>query len=115
MSAMVNSQDADAGSAVEDHDENSLSLGAEKIGTKRPRKTKEQASAERADQLAVLQKTDTTGWSAKKLASHTIALQKLTEKVESDLKDAAKKALQRIPSASSAAGDKRAKRDLNRR
>ena len=48
---MVESQDADAGSVVEDHDENSLPLDAEKIGKKRPRKTKEQASAERADQL----------------------------------------------------------------
>ena len=54
----MESQDADAGSAVEDHDENSLSLVAEKIGTKRLRKTKEQEAAERADQLAVLQKTD---------------------------------------------------------
>ena len=40
------------------------------IGTKRPRKTKEQAAAERADQLAVvLQKMDTTGWPGEKLAS----------------------------------------------
>ena len=76
----MESQDADAGSVVEDHDENSLSLVAEKLGTKCPRKTKEQAAAERADQLAVLQKTDTTGWSGKKLALHTIALEKLTEK-----------------------------------
>ena len=61
---MVNSQDADTGSVVEDHDQNSLSLVAEKIGKKRPRKTEEQAaadSAERADQLAVLQKTATNG------------------------------------------------------
>ena len=43
-------------------------MGAEKIGTKRPRRTKEQAAAERADPL----KMDTTGWSGKKLASHTI-------------------------------------------
>ena len=71
---MVKSQDADAGSVVEDHDENSLSLVAEKVGTKCPRKTKEQAAAERADQPAVL------GWSGKKLALHTIALEKLTER-----------------------------------
>ena len=76
---MVNSQDADTGSVVEDHDQNSLSLGAEKIGTKRP--TEEQAAAERADQLAVLQKTATNGWSGKKLALHTIAFKKLTDKV----------------------------------
>ena len=56
MSAMVNSQNADAGSVV---DQNFLSLVAEKIGTKRPRKIEEQAAAERADQLAVLQKTAT--------------------------------------------------------
>ena len=75
---MVNSQDADAGSVVEDHDQNSLV--AEKIGTKRPRKAEEQAAAERADQLAVLQKTATNGWSGKKLALHTIAFKKLAEK-----------------------------------
>ena len=80
MSAMVNSQGADAGSIVEDHDQNSLSLVAEKIGTKRPRTTEEQAAAERADQLAVLQKTSTNGWSRKKLALHTIAFKKLNEK-----------------------------------
>ena len=77
---MVNSQNGDACSVVEDHDQNSLSLVAEKIGTQRPRKTEEQAAAERADQLAVLQKTATNGWSGKKLASRTIALKKLTEK-----------------------------------
>ena len=43
---MVESQDADAGFVVEDHDENSLSLVAEKIGTKHPWKNKEQAAAE---------------------------------------------------------------------
>ena len=80
MSAMVNSQNADAGSVVEDHDQNFLSLVAEKIGTKRPRKTEEQSAADRADQLAVLQKTATNGWSGKKLALHTIAFKKLTEK-----------------------------------
>ena len=77
---MAESQDAGAVTVVEVHDENSLSLGAKKIGTVRPRKTKDQAAAERADQLAVLHKTDTAGWSEKKLASHTIALEKLTEK-----------------------------------
>ena len=68
---MVESQDADAGSVVEDHDENSLPLDAEKIGKKRPRKTKEQASAERADQLAVLE--NGYNWMVRKVAclAHT--------------------------------------------
>ena len=65
---MVESQVADAGSAVEVHKENSLSTVAEKIGTKSPRKTKEQAAAECADQPAVIHKTETTGWSGKELA-----------------------------------------------
>ena len=40
---MVNSQDADAGSVVEDHDQNFLSLPVVegKIGTKSPRKNEE--------------------------------------------------------------------------
>ena len=80
MSAMVNSQNADAGSVVEDHDQNSLSSVVEKIGIKSPRKAKEQAAAERADQLAVFQKTATNGWSGKQLALHTIAFKKLAEK-----------------------------------
>ena len=99
---MAETHDADSGSVVVEDDDSAQSLGTEKIGTKRPRKTKEQAVAERADQLAILQKLDTTGWSEKKLAHHISSLKKLTGRVESDKKDAAKKVLQRMPSASAA-------------
>ena len=73
-------------------------------------------AVERARQLDTLQKTITTGWTEKKLEAHHSAIEKLSEKVESDKKDAAKK-IQRNPS-SAAAGVKRAppmNDELNRR
>ena len=86
---MAESEESGSGSVEEEIDESQQSLSTEK--GKRQRMSREDVAADCLNELELLKKFDTTGWSERKLRIHQIAIEKLAFRVENEKTVAAKK------------------------
>jgi hypothetical protein len=86
---MAESQESGTGSVEEEIDESPQSLSIEK--GKRQRMSREDVAADCINELELLKKIESTGWSERKLRIHQVTIEKLAFRVENEKTIAAKK------------------------